>query len=193
MLAKPVRWALPVLAGAVVIVGVAVGLVSTLGAGIGELESAPFVSSEASPSLLMRTDAWARTAEIISDHPLGGTGLGTFEWVFAQYQRRGEWLTWEQAHNDYLQLLAEAGLVGGMLFAWAFVVFIVYILRPALKVALREPRWTTLAAASAVFAMMLHSVVDFNLQIPATAVLFSVLLGVLAAASQDAVPGGAER
>jgi O-antigen ligase len=176
---------LVVLAGAVVIVGVAVGLVSVLGPGVQDLESVPLATSEISPSYLLRLDSWAKTLELFSDFPVAGTGLGTYEWGFAAYQREGDWLTWADAHNDYLQLVAEAGLVGAGLLAWALWIFIQRVMRPAVGGASARTRWTSAATAAAVFAMLFHSIGDFNLQTPSNAVLFSVLVGVLVAASGD--------
>jgi O-antigen ligase len=185
-LAKRLRGAIVVLAVAVVIVGVAVGLVSSLGPGSAEPASVPLASSELSPSFLLRLDAWASTLEMFEDFPVTGTGLGTFEWAFAGYQREGEWLSWADAHNDYLQVLAEAGLIGAALLVWALWVFIRHVLRPALAGSRNGVRWTTAATAAAVFAMLIHSIVDFNLQTPSNALLFAILLGILTAAAQDA-------
>ena len=182
-LAKRFRGALALLAIAVVVLGIAVGLVAMLGPAIDDLAAVPLATTELSPSFLLRVDAWARTLEMFRDHPLVGTGLGTFQWAFAGYQRAGEWMSWADAHNDYLQVLAEAGLVGTVLLAWALWVFIRRAMRPAVQESLHRIRWTSVAAAAAVLAMLVHSIVDFNLQTPSNAVLFSILVGVLVGAS----------
>ena len=129
------------------------------------------------------------------DYPVAGTGLGTFEWAFNGYQRQGESLVFRQAHNDYVQVLSETGLVGAALLAWALGVFLLRILVPVLRGVDGEPRWTSIGAAAAVFALIVHSTVDFNLQIPANAAQFAVLLGILAARcarrrSRGAAAGG---
>jgi len=188
-LAKRFRGAIVILAAAVVIGGVAVGLVSSLGPGSAEPNSVPLASSELSPSILLRLDAWEKTLEMFTDFPVTGTGLGTFQWAFAGYQRRGEWLSWAHAHNDYLQVLAEAGLVGALLLTWALWVFIRRVMRPALARKSHHLRWTTVAIAAGVFAMLIHSVVDFNLQTPSNAALFAILVGLLTAAAQDESSG----
>jgi len=191
-LAKRLRGALIVLAGAVVVGGVAVGLVSSLGPGGPELDTIPLASSELSPSYLLRLDAWEKTLDMFADFPVTGTGLGTFQWAFASYQRSGEWLSWADAHNDYLQVLAEGGLVGAALLTWGLWVFIRRVIRPALARSSRQLRWTTVATAAAVVAMMIHSVVDFNLQTPSNALLFAVLVGILVAAASDEESGRRE-
>jgi O-antigen ligase len=185
LLAKRLRWALPVLAVGAAVVGIVVGLLGSLGPGAMEGEATPIVSGVINPSSTQRMEAWARTLSLVRDYPITGTGLGTFEWSFPFYQRKGEWMYWSQAHNDYLQVLSEVGLVGAALLGWALIVFVRRILRPVLEQIATRPRWSSIAAAAAVFAMLVHSVVDFNLQNPANALLFSVLVGVVTAAAGD--------
>jgi hypothetical protein len=73
-------------------------------------------------------------------------------------------LTWyREAHNDYLQVLAETGLPGLAIAAWAGVA--------ALRAARRDP-WLMMAIAG----VLMHSVVDFDLQIPAIGTLLAVLV-----------------
>ncbi len=148
----------------------------------------PFASSGLDPSALMRIDVWGKTLRMFLDFPVSGTGLGTFEWAFNGYQRQGETLAFRQAHNDYVQVLAETGLVGLTLLAWALVVFLLRILVPVLRGVDGEPRWTSIAVAAAAFAVLVHSTLDFNLQIPANAAQFAVLVGILAAAALDDAP-----
>ncbi len=64
------------------------------------------------PSYLERIQAWRGTVRLFLDHPLLGSGLGAFETAFAGYYPPGIYGTWKQAHNDYLQLLAEVGIAG---------------------------------------------------------------------------------
>lgn len=177
-------------AAIVVLLGLAAGLASWLGTEEKTLQTAFFASGSRDPSLAMRSDIWGRTWKIVVDHPIVGTGLGTFRWAYAAYDREGEWLATEQAHNDYLQLVSETGLVGFGLLAWLAWAAGKRILRPALRRREGLPPWTTAALAAAVFAMLVHSVLEFNLQIPAVASLFAVLGGALAAAAED--PDGEE-
>lgn len=72
-------------------------------------------------------------------------------------------LTWyREAHNDYLQVLVETGIPGLVLALWAAI--------SALRAARRDP-WLMMAVAG----VLMHSIVDFDLQIPAIGVLFAVL------------------
>jgi O-antigen ligase len=153
------------------------------------MEGVPFVLTSTDPSGAMRLEAWGNTLRIFMDYPATGTGLGTFQWIYPSYQRMGEWMNWGHAHNDYIQLLSEAGSIGAILLVWAFAVYLRRFLNPALSRRKGEPRWTSVAVAAAVFAMLVHSIFDFNLQIPANAGLFAIILGVLAGAAHGRDPG----
>jgi O-antigen ligase len=118
--------------------------------------------------------------------------LGTFARAYASYDREGEWLGTNQAHNDYLQLASETGLVGVALLVWMTVVVARKVLVPALRPPGGHPRWTTTALAAAAFAMLVHTVLEFNLQIPAVAALFAVIGGMLVAAANDPAPAADE-
>jgi len=114
-------------------------------------------------------------------HPLLGFGFGTFPTVYPQFRSFYTHVFVNQAHNDYLQLLVETGLIGFCLAAW----FLVAIYRAGFN-KLEQPdvgesRILNLAALTAISGLLVHSLVDFNLHIPANAALFFVLCGVAAA------------
>jgi O-antigen ligase len=180
--ARRVREMLPAAVLAAAGLGVAVGLASWVGS---EQPSSPtpFGMASRDPSLSMRIDIWRGTLRMIQDHPWTGTGLGTYRSVYASYERPGEWMITEDAHNDYLQLGAESGLIGAAFAVWGLVAFGLFVLRPALSRSGGRP--TTVAAAASVLAVLVHSVIDFPLQMPAVAILFSVLAGVVVAAAEE--------
>jgi len=110
---------------------------------------------------------------ILRSHPWVGIGLGNFQTVYPQYQSFPSDLVWEHAHNDFIEALVETGLVGGVLICWALVVFF----RLALK---RLPRhmndrrgWVQAGAALGCCGLIVHSLFDFNLHIPANAAWFA--------------------
>lgn len=123
-----------------------------------------------------REDPAAYSLAMIKDYPVFGTGPGTFYVAFYRY--RGEKVRgyFDQAHNDYAQMASESGLLG-LAIIGSFVVM-------SLSVALiaqwrrRDPlmRGMSFACVMGVIAILIHSWTDFNLQIPANAVLFMVLL-----------------
>lgn len=126
----------------------------------------------------MAKDSW----RIFLDHPILGTGLGTLQEVFPRYETLYDGLVVNHAHNDYVEALAETGLIGG-LFGLAFLVLLfreartrLALARNILEVAVR------IGALAACCGFLAHSLVDFNLHIPSNALLF-LLQGAVATSS----------
>ncbi len=114
--------------------------------------------------------------------PLLGWGLGTFPVVYPQFRSFYTSFFVNEAHNDYLQLLVETGIVGFAIAIW----FLVLTFRGAIA---KLQNWTetingtlTVAALLGCIGILVHSFLDFNLQIPANAALFYVLCAIAAAA-----------
>jgi len=114
--------------------------------------------------------------------PLLGWGLGAFPIVYPEFRSFYTTFFVNQAHNDYLQLLAETGLAGFSIAVW----FLVLVFRHA---AGKLENWAgtasgalTMAALLGCVGILVHSFLDFNLQIPANAALFYVLCAIAAAA-----------
>ena len=113
--------------------------------------------------------------------PLLGWGLGAFPIVYPQFRSFYTNFFVNEAHNDYLQLLTETGIVGFGLMAW----FLIVLYRNAMR---KIGNWTssvsgalTLACVLGISGILVHSFFDFNLQIPANAALFYVLCSLAAA------------
>lgn len=107
--------------------------------------------------------------------PVLGWGLGTFPTVYPQFQSFYSEFLVNAAHNDYLQFLTETGAVGMVIVIW----FLAVTYRQASRKLANWPSDTNGAAALAAIAgvtgILVHSFVDFNLQVPANAALFYVL------------------
>ena len=130
------------------------------------------------PNLNARITVWDGVAEMIKDHPVLGIGPGTFATVFTQYQPPGLLSRYFAAHNDYLQVTAEAGLALIPVMAWMIIAFFAHGFKK-LNNPSRLVRCTTLGAMSGVTAIFIHSIFDFNLHIPANAILFTVLAAIV--------------
>jgi len=130
------------------------------------------------PNLNARITVWGGVVEMIKDHPLLGTGPGTFATVFTQYQPPGVLSRYFAAHNDYLQMTAETGLALVPVMAWMIFAFFIKGFKK-LNNPSRLVRGTTLGAMSGVTAILIHSIFDFNLHIPANAILFTVLAAIV--------------
>mgnify|MGYP001766195579 CR=1 FL=1 len=111
-----------------------------------------------------------------------GAGLGTFSGVFPRFQPEGFVGYASHAHSDYLQLFMEAGVLFIVLFGAA--VWLVLKRIPALVERLQvdpsdQDALTLASCGLGLLAVFLHSWVDFNLRIPANAMLAVFLLGVV--------------
>jgi len=146
------------------------------------------------PSLVGRARVWQATLAIVPQFPLVGAGLGTFPLAFLQHYPPGTEMYWLQAHNDYVQLLAEVGGAGSLVAAVALLAFLARLLRPLVGgVSVRE-RYLFYGLTTGVLSLLVHSFVEFNLQIPANASLFVVLTALAVAQAstltRDARGGG---
>ena len=121
-----------------------------------------------------RAHFWSVTTDIIRAHPFIGTGLGSFGVVYTRYDSRNGLYRLEQAHNDYLQVLSDGGIVGAAL----GILFIVLLFR--MGFARRESRddfrsGVAIGALAGCFAVLVHSFFDFTLHTTSNALLFLVL------------------
>ena len=121
-----------------------------------------------------RAHFWSVTLNIIKAYPYLGTGLGAYGVSYTQYDSRNGLYRLEQAHNDYLQVLSDGGIVGGAL-ALGFVVLLFWkaIVRAKSKDDFR--RGIALGALSGCFGVLIHSFFDFTLHTTSNALLFLVL------------------
>lgn len=134
----------------------------------------------------MRLNMTRDSLRMFVEHPVWGYGLGTFPTVYPSHRTFYTNLFVNAAHNDYAQLLVEGGLLGIGLMLW----FLIGLYKTGVPTSRGwEFEWNealSLAALLGCTGMLLHSFVDFNLQIPANAALFYVLCAL--AASRPSSP-----
>src|SRR2546421_5268526 len=160
------------LAGVAVLL-VALLLVSWLGIGqiFERLSSVQLLEVTAGKRASMRKDTW----RIFLDHPFAGTGLGTLQLVYPPYESLYDGKIVNHAHNDYLEVLAETGLLGGICCAWFLGVFLVQSLERLRQFNHSFSGALQLSGFLACSGFLVHSLVDFNLHIPANALLFFLM------------------
>ncbi|HEX4945140.1 MAG TPA: O-antigen ligase family protein, partial [Blastocatellia bacterium] len=130
---------------------------------------------------------WRDTWTMFRAHPITGVGLGAFETAYPIYSQSNGSLTVNAAHNDYLQLLAEGGVVAGLLLLWFLLAF-VRLLARALRATDSQAQALALGLGTALVGLMVHSIFDFNLQLPSHALLgLTMMAGVAQLATQEAV------
>lgn len=133
----------------------------------------------------IRMKIYASILRLIRDYPLWGTGFNTFEYAFARYQPSVVFKRLNYGDNDYLQFISEVGLPVAVVIFAAALGFFVKSCRIIRKTDDRFVRFIGCGALAAVFAIGLHSLVDFNLRIHSNAILFFVCAGVLAAVTAN--------
>lgn len=134
---------------------------------------------------LMKDARWmyfGNTLKYVHDFPVLGTGLGTFAEIYPMYETKYNPGLVDHAENDYLEVLAESGIIGGgalILFAFGGVGWI-----SSKWIKRRDPfvRGIVLGALAGVVALLIHSFFDFNLRIPANAAYFVALFAFAARA-----------
>ncbi len=129
-----------------------------------------------------RTHFWYVALQIIFNHPILGVGLDAFGTAFTRFDTWNGTFRIEQAHNDYLQIWADAGIFG-----FACVVWFIYLLFKnslhAVGDALnRFRRNSAIGALAGCFGILIHSFFDFPLRTPSNAFFF-LTFAVLATAS----------
>jgi O-antigen ligase len=157
---------------AIVLIGGLVAGALMLG---GEVSLSRFVDSvNTDDPTTGRAHFWSVTVEMIKAHPLTGTGLGAFGVIYTRFDSRNGSFRLEQAHNDYLQVLSDAGIAG----AGLALLFVLLLFRRAyLRAKSRDDfrRGVALAALGGCFAVLIHSFFDFTLHTTSNALLFLVL------------------
>jgi O-antigen ligase len=131
---------------------------------------------------------WRDTAAMIRDNWVTGVGLGAYQTAYPIYSKRDGTLLVSQAHNDYLQILADCGIFGAIIALW----FIYLVWRDTARALRhRDPKMaaTALGCAGGMFALFVHSLFDFNLQLPSNALLFLVLTSVVSQVAASATEG----
>jgi O-antigen ligase len=108
------------------------------------------------------------------ERPILGWGLGTFPTVYPQFRSFYTNLFVNEAHNDYLQLLVEMGALGGLIVFWFLLRTFLAGLQKLRGESMGVNGGLALATMLACAGILVHSFVDFNLQIPANAALFYV-------------------
>ena len=138
-----------------------------------------------------RAHFWNVTLDVIKHHPFIGSGLGSFGVIYTRYDSRNGLYRLEQAHNDYLQILADAGIIAGLLgLAFVIILFRRGFARRDTNDKFR--RGVATGALAGCFAVLVHSAFDFTLHTTSNALLFLVLAA-MATLDRRVEEGGGQR
>jgi O-antigen ligase len=129
------------------------------------------------------------TYRIFLEHPVLGTGLCTLPLVFPAYDSLYDAKFVNHSHNDYLETLSDTGILGGLCCAWFLGVLFIQALRGMADLGGPFAAALNLSGLAGCCGLLVHSLVDFNLHIPANALLFFVAAFMATARLQTAAPG----
>lgn len=124
---------------------------------------------------------WIDMMSIIKDFTLFGTGLGTFSYVYPLYKKSVEQpIVYVYAHNDYLQLMVETGILGFLSIMTALSLYIFSSFKDLIRLKQKIDYFRfflLLGALTGVVSILIHSLGDFNLHIPSNGLYFAFLIG----------------
>jgi O-antigen ligase len=137
-----------------------------------------FTEPQGTKSFFSRASAWKDAVRIASDFPLTGAGINTFGTAMAQYQSFAVG-HFAEAHNDYLQIAAEGGLLVSVPALAALAIFAAAV-RRRFREAPRDGStyWLRVGAVLGLVSIGLQSLVEFSLQMPGNAALFALLAAI---------------
>ena len=172
-------------AGAAVLL-LALLMVSWLGVGqlLQRFSSFQSLEATAGKRASMRRGTW----QIFLHNPVVGTGLGTLQIVYPTYESLYDGKIVNHAHNDYLEALAETGILGGLCCAWFLAILFSESLRRFRQLKNSFAGTLQLSGPVACAGFLVHGFVDFNLHIPSNAFLFFLMAHLATSEIQPIAP-----
>jgi O-antigen ligase len=123
--------------------------------------------------------SWWDVLRIWHNFPIFGTGLGTFGNISSMYKSTLWQSLFTYAHNDFLQLFSETGVLGFIFISLFFIFYFKAVIKGWLK---RHDSYVismVLGGMASICTMLVYSILDFNLHMPANALLFFVIMGLV--------------
>jgi len=137
-----------------------------------------------------RLEFWKDSTKIIKDFPITGIGFGNFGDIYPRYR---SFLSKNRlvlhAHNDYLELMIEGGLISVCLVAWFFYALLIPGIRTILTRKERYSFYLFIGCLSGILAILFHSFTDFNTHIGANGLYLFFLFGLLISAANTRLRG----
>lgn len=129
-----------------------------------------------------RLHIWQDCAPMIRDFFFTGAGFGTFIHTYPQYSTISSTSIFDHAHNDYIELFTDGGIIAFLLAAWFVITILIHGFQ---KLRIRRDHYSILfiiAGLTSIFSLLLHSVTDFNMHNGANGLYFFFLCGILISA-----------
>jgi O-antigen ligase len=164
-------------------IGLAIALIATIivGASLigGESSLTRFAETATSKDITTnRSHIWNITFEVIKNNPIFGAGIGAFGIAYTPHDTLNGLERVEQAHNDYLQVAADAGVIG-LLIGGTFLFFLFRTGFKNAKTSNLYRKGVAVGALAGCFAILVHSLFDFVLHTTAISLLFLTLVSLV--------------
>ncbi len=130
-----------------------------------------------------RIDYWKDSKKIVADFPAVGSGFGTFVDIYRSYQTVDSNILLEHAHNDYIELISEGGVIG-VLLIFSFLITLFY--KTYHVFSLRKDAYSIyiyIGAMAGIISILVHSITDFNLHVGANGLWFALLAAIAVSAA----------
>jgi len=158
-----------------------------------QIEAAPkdFTADIASRQGVSRNEIWRLTLRMFAAHPILGVGMGGYWAAVPEFHDASGTMRPQEAHSDYLELLASGGLVGLGIGIW-FVVAVSRRTRHNLRSTNRFRRAACFGAIIGIIGVAVHSLVDFGLHMMINALIFTTLIVIATSKPRWAEPTAAK-
>lgn len=141
------------------------------------------INAEKSPRVV-RLDIWLSTIKLIEDHPVAGVGFGAYARAITLYDTSINRFALEQAHNDYLEVLANGGITAFLLML-VFALLLVQRIKAQFASTNSFRQASCFGAGIGIGGVIFHSIVDFGLHVIVNALIFIVLIVIATARIGD--------
>ena len=135
----------------------------------------PLATTKTTRENASRNEIWRATLKLFAAHPLLGAGLGGYWIGVTAYHDASGALVPQEAHNDYLELLSSAGLIGFAIGVW-FLVMVIRAAKDNVSSSAGFVRAVRLGAVLGIAGVAVHSLFDFGLHLLGNAVVFLTLI-----------------
>ena len=122
-----------------------------------------------------RNEIWRATWQMFKANPVSGVGLGGYWAAIPAYHDASGSLTPQEAHNEYLELLASAGIVGAALGCW-FLIVLAKRIKSNLRGGNLFRRGINYGAVLGIIGVLVHSLFDFGIHLLVNALVFAALI-----------------
>ncbi len=134
-----------------------------------------------------RVDFWKDTINIIDHYKTTGSGMGTYSHIYPLHRSLVSDRFLTHAHNDYLELLAEGGIIAFFLAAWFFMVFFYKTYTTFSKRRDGFSIYLYMGSITALVSILFHSFIDFNMHIGANGLWFFFVAGIAVSAANTGI------